>query len=344
VAQLVKLDGSIGEGGGQILRSGLALSLLTGRALRIENIRAKRDKPGLRPQHLRSVTAAAEISGAEVHGAQVASRTLEFHPGKVRAGNYRFAIGTAGATGLVLQTVYLPLALAGDETRLTIEGGTHVPLSPCFHFLAATWCDWMKRLGICVQLHMPRAGFYPKGGGTVKARIHGCTAVQPLLALERGTLERLTGISAVANLPESIAGRQQRRARQRLADAGYDAHIEIETWPSIGKGTMLGLTAHYARGRVFVFGLGALGKRAERVADEAVDQLLSYLQAAPAVVDAHSADQLALPLAFAQGRSEFTTTRITSHLETNVEVLRRFVDRTIRCEGVAGSPGRVVIE
>jgi RNA 3'-terminal phosphate cyclase (ATP) len=344
MAKLVKLDGSMGEGGGQILRSGLTLSLLSGRALRIENIRAGRDKPGLRPQHLRCVTAAAEISAAEVGGAQVGSRSLEFRPGPVRSGSYRFAIGTAGATGLVLHALYLPLAKAGAESRLTIEGGTHVPRSPCFHFLATTWRDWLHRLDIDVELDMRRAGFFPKGGGILEARIHDCQAVRPLIALERGPLERISGISAVANLPESIAERQQRRAQSRLADAGYDAEIEIQSWPSIGKGTMLGLSAHYPHGRLFVFGLGALGKRAERVADEAVDPLLAYLDAAPAVVDPHSADQIVLPLAFAAGRSEFTTTQITSHLETNIEVLRRFVDRTIRCEGARGAPGRIILE
>lgn len=344
MAKLVTLDGSIGEGGGQILRSALALSLLSGRALRIENIRAGRDKPGLRPQHLRCVTAAAEISAAEVRGARVGSRTLEFHPADLRPGSYRFAIGTAGATGLVLHAVYLPLALAGAESRLAVEGGTHVPASPCFHFLAVTWRDWLQRLGIGIELHMPRAGFYPKGGGILEARIRPCPALEPLHALQRGPLERISGVSAVANLPESIAQRQQQRALRRLAEAGYEADIEIQTWPSFGKGTMLGLTAHYRHGRVFFFGLGALRKRAERVADEAVAPMLAYLDAAPAVVDPHSADQIVLPLAFAPGRCEFTTTEVTLHLETNLAVLRRFVDRTVRCEGPRGGPGLVTIE
>ena len=163
---MIAIDGSQGEGGGQMLRSALALSILTGRPVKITDIRAKRSKPGLQPQHLMSVKAAGAVSGALYKGAAVGSSTLYFEPKDVRAGEYRFTIGTAGATGLVLHTVYLPLALRGDkESVVVIDGGTHVPSSPCYHFLETTWAEYLRRMGMEIELEMVRPGFYPRGGG-----------------------------------------------------------------------------------------------------------------------------------------------------------------------------------
>jgi RNA 3'-terminal phosphate cyclase (ATP) len=340
---MIELDGSFGEGGGQILRTSLALSLLTGRPFHLRNIRAGRSKPGLQPQHLMSVRAAGEVAQAQLRGASRDSTDLIFEPGQVSAGKYHFAIGTAGATGLVLHTVYLPLALRGAApSELVLEGGTHVPASPCFHFLDTTWRAYMNLLGIEVRLRLNRPGFYPRGGGRVDVTVQPCDKICGLKLLERGSLVSVTGISAVASLPIDIARRQARRAANRLRNTGLRPDIHEETW-SGGPGTVLALTLDTYPAPTMFFGLGARGKRAERVADEAADQLLDYLAAAPAAVDSHSADQIVLPLAMAEGPSEFRMGAVTSHLLTNIAVIRRFVEREIICEGESGQPGLVRI-
>src|SRR5262245_18665905 len=177
---MLDLDGSLGEGGGQILRTSLALALLTGKAFRLRNVRARRPKPGLQPQHLMSVRAAAQIGQAQVQGDRPGSMDLVFEPGAVVPGKYHFTIGTAGATALVLHTVYVPLALAGAASALTIEGGTHVKAAPCFHFLATTWRAYLALFGVDVRVTMRRAGFYPRGGGLLEVHIEPCPALRPL--------------------------------------------------------------------------------------------------------------------------------------------------------------------
>src|ERR1043165_3857372 len=171
MSKMIDIDGSRGEGGGQMLRTSLALSLLTGQPFRMRKIRAGRAKPGLAAQHLMCVQAAAEIGKANVRGGSLGSRELVFEPGHVKPGSYRFAIGTAGATSLVLHTIYLPLALADGESNITIEGGTHVKASPCYHFLDRTWRRYMQVFGVNVDLTLDRVGFYPRGGGRIHARI-----------------------------------------------------------------------------------------------------------------------------------------------------------------------------
>jgi RNA 3'-terminal phosphate cyclase (ATP) len=341
-ANWVEFDGSEGEGGGQILRSSLALSLLTGRPFHLRNVRARRSKPGLQPQHLMSVRAAAAIGQAQTQGASLGSKDLVFEPGAVVPGSYRFDIGTAGATSLVLHTLYLPLALRSKEpSMLTLVGGTHVLASPCFHFLQATWRAHLQQMGLDVNLKMIRPGFYPRGGGIVEATIQPC---QELRAVRHGARGRvsLSGFSAVAGLPEDIAYRQARRAAQRLKTKRLHVDINIETWPG-GPGTGIGIIAVTDPAPVLFFGLGARGKPAENVADEAVDQVLAYLEAGNAAVDAHSADQIILPLSLAAGTSSFQASEVTSHLLTNIAVIRQFLEREIQCHGKQGQPGEIHI-
>lgn len=337
----LELDGSAGEGGGQILRTSLALSLLTGRAFRLRNIRAGRSKPGLQPQHLASVRAAAEIGQARLRGASLQSSDLVFEPGQVVAGNHHFAIGTAGATGLVLHTVYLPLALRAEAASdIVIEGGTHVRASPCFHFLDVTWRRYLELLGLKIELRMGRPGFYPRGGGLLEARLQPCPRLRGLQLAERSAVTRVTGFSAVAGLPEHIARRQAQQVIRRLEETGLQLAIREETWPG-GPGTVVAVVLETEPVPTLFFGLGERGKPAERVADEAVDQALAYLNAAPAAIDAHSADQLILPLALAEGPSAFSVAEVTSHLLTNVTVIRKFLERDIQCEGNEREPGCV---
>ncbi len=340
---LIELDGSFGEGGGQILRTSLALSLLTGKPFHLKNVRANRSKPGLRPQHLMSVRAAAEVGQAELRGASLGSSDLTFRPGPIKPGSYRFDVGTAGNTGLVLHTVYLPLALRGGAaSALTLVGGTHVTHSPCFHFLETTWRRYVALMGLQVGVTMVRPGFYPRGGGVVEARVEPCRRLRGLQLLRRGPIS-VTGISAVAGLPEHIAQRQARRAATTLKQRhDLKADIRLETWPG-GPGTLLALMLDTTPVPALFFGLGERGKPAERVADDAVDQVGAFLRADPAAVDAHSADQIVLPLALAEGPSEYTVAEVTQHLLTNVAVIGRFVERAITVEGDAGKPGRVRI-
>ena len=338
---LLAIDGSFGEGGGQILRTSLTLSLLTGCSFRLFNIRAGRSKPGLQPQHLMSVRAAANIGQAKLRGASRGSSDLTFEPGTVTAGNHRFDIGTAGATSLVLQTIALPLALRGGApSHVTLIGGTHVSTSPCFHFLDTTWRHYLNLLRVRLSLRMVRPGFYPRGGGQVEADIQPCSQLAHLKFHERGPIQ-LTGFSAVAGLPEDIARRQARRARFRLEQNDLQANIREESWEG-GPGTVLGIVVNTTPAPILFFGLGARGKPAERVADEAVDQVLAYLLNPPAV-DSHSADQLVLPLALADGPSEYTVAEVTPHLTTNIAVIRQFLEREIVCEGEEGGPGIVRI-
>jgi RNA 3'-terminal phosphate cyclase (ATP) len=340
--KLVELDGSFGEGGGQILRSSLALSLFTGKPFHLRNVRAKRPKPGLQPQHLMSVRATAAIAAGRVRGASVGSTDLVFEPGAVSAGTYRFDIGTAGATGLVLQTLYLPLALRGAApSEVTLVGGTHVTTSPCYHFLDLTWRTYLERMGLRLSLRMVRPGFYPRGGGVVVAHIQPASRLRGVRLRERGDVA-VRGFSALAGLPDHIARRQARRAAFRMEQFGVTADIRQEEWEG-GPGSVLGLVVDTEPAPALFFGLGARGKPAEAVADEAADQALAYLRAAPAAVDAHSADQIVLPLALAEGPSEYAAATMTQHLLTNVAVIRQFVEREIVCEGHLGLPGVVRI-
>jgi RNA 3'-terminal phosphate cyclase (ATP) len=340
---VIDIDGSFGEGGGQILRTSLALALLTGKPFHLRHVRARREKPGLQPQHLMSVRAAAAVGGAETRGASRGSTDLEFRPGAVQPGPYRFDIGTAGATSLVLHTLYLPLLLHADRASdLTLVGGTHVSKSPPFHFLETTWRRYLELLGLHVRVTMERPGFYPRGGGVVAAQLEPCPRLKGLTLKERGPVT-VSGFSAVAGLPEHVARRQARRAAFRLQQRyGLDVDIPQVEWPG-GPGSVLALVVETSPVPALFFGLGARGKPAERVADEAFEQAAAYLDAAPAAVDCHSADQLLLPLALAEGPSDYTVSAVTLHLTTNIAVIRRFVDRDILCEGSEGAPGRVLI-
>jgi RNA 3'-terminal phosphate cyclase (ATP) len=326
---LVELDGSEGEGGGQILRSALALSILTRRPFKLVNIRARRSQPGLRPQHLMCVRAAGQISGANYKGAAVGSAVLYFEPGDVTAGDYTFTIGTAGATSLVLHTVYLPLALRGNApSEVTITGGTHNEHAPCYHFLETTWAAYLKKLGLEIDLEMTRPGFYPRGGGEIRATIHLASTIRGLTLTACPELTTAGGFSAVAGLPEKIARTQAKRLASRLKGEGVESHVPLEEWGSASPGTVAAVVFRQAPVPPLFFGLGERGKPAEAVADEAADQAIAFRDSG-CPVDPHSADQLILPLVFAPDASEFRTSEVTRHLTTNIETVRKFVDRDI---------------
>lgn len=341
---LVEIDGSEGEGGGQVLRSSLALSILTGRPFKLVNIRANRNKPGLQPQHLAAVRAAGAICGAQYKGAAVGSAVLHFEPGPVKSGNYVFTIGTAGATALVLHTVYLPLALRGtDPSTVTITGGTHNSHAPCHHFNAVTWGGYLARMGITVRQEMTRPGFYPRGGGEIHATVGPCARVQGLHLTTCPELTTAGGFSAVAGLPEGVARRQAKRLTARLKAEGLEPHIPLEEWDGAANpGTVAAVVFRQTPVPTLFYGLGERGKPAESVADDAAGEALRF-RTAKAPVDPHSADQLLLPLVFSPDASEYRTSEITRHLTTNIATVGRFVDRGVQLDGDEGRPGTVRI-
>jgi RNA 3'-terminal phosphate cyclase (ATP) len=336
------IDGSQGEGGGQILRTSLALSLITSQPFKIVNIRSRRQQPGLRPQHLTSVKAAASIGRSELEGAILGSTELIFRPGKIHPGRYEFNIATAGSTSLVLQTVCLPLSLATSTSNVTITGGTHVPKSPIFEYLDHHWLTFLHRLGLDIHLSLDTAGFYPQGGGQMQARIHSNSSIASLDLVQRGQLHQIRGISAVANLDRRIAERQRDQVLKRLGDHYRLNDIRILDLTSRFKGTFLLLIAEFEYSQACYSALGELGKPAERVADDAIDAMERFL-VSDGAVDHYMADQLLLPLSFAGRPSQIRTSQITDHLLTNADVINSFLPKRIQITGKRGEPGNVTI-
>ena len=357
---MIVIDGSFGEGGGQILRTSITLSAITGQPVRIERIRAGRRKPGLMPQHLTAVRAAGRICNARVEGAKRNSQALEFRPQSAPlAGTYTFDVaqaakgGSAGSVSLILQTILLPLAMAEGPSLVTLLGGTHVAWSPPYDYVKRVYLPAMSRLGVAAKVTIKNWGWYPLGGGRVQATILGrepaaasriadaSIANQDLC--ERGRLLRVRGLSASSNLPKHIRMRQERAALQALRSNNVNARIQVVDAPSKGQGTVVFLWAEFENSSAGFTALGELGKPAERVAEEAASQLLGFLQS-EAALDQYLADQLVLPLALAAGPSEFTTESVTHHLLTNAWVVNQFFPGRVRVVGEEGQPGSCTIE
>lgn len=332
--QPVLLDGSEGEGGGQILRTALSMSLITGRPFRMVNIRARRKPSGLRPQHLACVRGAEAISSGSSVGAQLGGGELSFQPGPVKPGKYLLEVGTAGSTPLLFQALYFPLALAGGG-ELTLRGGTHVPHSPSYHYLRSVWFPFLARFGLGGTVSLRYAGFFPEGAGEIRAEIP--PAGSPPGSVEmisRGTLAEVRVTSMVANLPFEIAERQRRAAVGALRERGIRAEAENLPLPTMGsRGTVAFILAQFERSLAGFTALGAKGKPAEKVGHEAVEELARFMESGGAL-DEHMADQILLPAALLAagrlGRSEPGATRyfapaLTGHLTTNARVLERFL-------------------
>lgn len=335
----ITIDGSEGEGGGQILRTALALSLVTGRPFRIDGIRAGRQKPGLLRQHLTAVHAAAEVSAARVSGATLGSRALSFEPSQVRGGNYRLSVGTAGSTTLVFQTVLPGLLFARERSRLTLEGGTHNPHAPPFDFLAKTFLPIVQRMGASVGVRLEAYGFYPAGGGRFIVEIEPCSTLCQLALLDRGST-RVHARALVASLPETIAKRELSVVRERL---GLDRSLcRVESiQSSVGPGNVLMIVIEGESVIEVVTGFGIKGVTAEKVAADACDEAEAYL-AVDAPVGIHLADQLLIPMALARGGS-FRTMKPTAHMLTNAAVIQRFMDVAIEIEHESGGVHRVTV-
>jgi RNA 3'-terminal phosphate cyclase (ATP) len=337
---MIVIDGSQGEGGGQVLRTSLALSLLTRTPFRIENIRAKRKTPGLLRQHLTAVNASAQVGDAAVEGASVGSASLTFLPKTIRSGDYAFAIGTAGSTMLVLQTILLPLALADAPSTLELEGGTHNPSAPPFDFMARAFLPLLRRMGANVELELERPGFYPAGGGKIRVRIAPAKKLARLELEERGALTTRCARAVVANLPWTIA---EREAKAAVAELEWPEEcIEAHTLTgSAGPGNLISIIAGFEHVTDVFTAFGERGVRAEIVAHNAAKQARRYINSNAAVGE-HLADQLLLPLAVGKGGS-FTTTPLSGHASTNIETIRRFVDREITATPITSGITRVVV-
>lgn len=317
-----KIDGSRGEGGGQILRTSLALSMITGTPIRIDNIRARRSRPGLMRQHLTAVQAAARISHARVEGAAVGSQQIVFTPGAVKPGDYDFAIGTAGSTTLILQTILPALILASGPSRLTFEGGTHNPMAPPFEFLDRAFLPLLRRMGATVEATLERAGFYPAGGGRLSVKVNPASGLQGLDLLERGEIRNRRGTVLLANLPGHIADREVQKLLQLTS---WDpAAIEIRRVDSAGPGNvvLLELESDFIT-EVFT-AVGEVGVAAETIAERAVKEMRSYLVAGVPVGE-HLADQLLLPLALA-GSGAYRTLPLSLHATTQIGLIPEFLD------------------
>ena len=336
---MIMINGLLGEGGGQILRSSLTLAMVTGKAFTIENIRAGRARPGMMRQHLTAVKAAAAISGARLQHAEIGSTRLVFEPGNVQPGEYTFNIGSAGSTLLVLQTILLPLALADAPSQVVLQGGTHNMAAPPFEFLDHAFWPLLRRMGFDLSLRLIRPGFFPAGGGEIMAGIRPCNRLQPLHLQTRGALRTQSIKAIVANLPFAIAKREVVHAGTML---GWPEEVwhprKINEAP--GPGNVVAIHLDYEAVNEVFTAFGRQGVSAEAVAREAAREAQTYL-GGDHPVGPHLADQLLLPMVLGAG-GRFVTGPLTDHTKTNIQVIRQFLDASIRVENQAG--GNVVLD
>ncbi len=318
---MIEIDGSAGEGGGQVVRTSLTLAMSTASPIIIRNIRARRSKPGLRAQHLAAVRAAAAICGARIEGAAIASTMLTFVPGALRPGHYEIDVGTAGSTMLVLQTILPALSLCRAPSQILLRGGTHNPRAPTFEFIQYAYLPLLARLGYRAGVSLERHGFYPRGGGVVRASIEPLRRGDFLELLERGPVTSRTARVLISRLASHIAQREIDVLRSRLGLREGACGIDTVSAPSAGN------TLHVRVGCtniVTVFcGFGMRGVPAETVAGRVADEVERYL-AAEIALDSHLADQMLVPLALAAG-GRFSTLAPTGHTETNAAVIKHFL-------------------
>jgi RNA 3'-terminal phosphate cyclase (ATP) len=321
---MIKIDGSEGEGGGQVVRNSVALSLITGQPFTISNVRGKRSKPGLMRQHVTAVEAACVIGAAETNGLSVGSSELTFRPGKVTPGDYHFAVGTAGSTGLVLQTVLMPLILADAPSRLVLEGGTHNMLAPPFDFIERCFLPIINRMGPTVTAKLIRHGFYPRGGGRIEVEITP-SPLHRIDCVDRGALISQSVTALVAALPGEIAAREISEAQKRLPDWPEEAFTIRQLPEAQGPGNIVLIEAGFEHVTEISSGFGKLGTSAESLAKDASRRMSGFI-ASKAFAGPYLADQLLLPFALSGG-SSFTTVKPSQHARTAADIIDLFLGR-----------------
>ncbi|MEK6976814.1 MAG: RNA 3'-terminal phosphate cyclase [Candidatus Hydrothermarchaeota archaeon] len=318
----MEIDGSYGEGGGQILRTSIALSALLGEPVKITNIRKARPRPGLAQQHRVGIEALGRLSGAEVKGLEMGSQVVEFSPKDLMPGRYEIDIGTAGSISLLLQGLMLPAAFAGGRVEFSIIGGTDVKWSPTIDYLRNVLVPVLERMGYGATIQVANRGYYPKGGGRVVVSVEPVGALEAAMLVERGPLSSVKGISHSLNLPGHIVERQARAAKEALT--GYPCEIALEASRDHSRGTGITLWAEYEKTVLGASALGEVGKPAERVGEEAAQRLLREVLG-PGVLDVYMGDQILPYLAVAQGRSEVLLREMTNHTKSNIYVVERLL-------------------
>ncbi|MFQ5762330.1 MAG: RNA 3'-terminal phosphate cyclase [Candidatus Bathyarchaeia archaeon] len=349
--RVIEIDGSILEGGGQILRVSTGISAVTLKPLRVINIRAKRSPPGLRPQHLTATKAIAELVKANLHGAKLGSQLIEFTPEKHRAGSFQFDTGTAGSTTLILQALMPAACFAPGPVAFVVKGGTNNPWAPPIDYLQQVLLPVVRRMGLDASVQTARRGFYPIGGGVVEAAIQPTQRVMPLTAVERGKLQEIRGLLYSSRLPRHILDRMATAAEKILSNAGYPPprfSLEHLDSPSekcaLSPGCGIVLVAEFEGGALIgTDALGERGKPAEKVAGEAAQAMLTELDTG-GYVDRHLADQLIVWMSLAEGVSEITVGCLTLHTLTSIEVCRTMLPVKFHVEGELNKPARIRCE
>ncbi|MHA1903773.1 MAG: RNA 3'-terminal phosphate cyclase [Candidatus Thorarchaeota archaeon] len=347
---MIEIDGSHGEGGGQILRTSISLSTLTLEPVRITNIRAGRPNPGLRRQHMAGIELTARLVNAKVRGLNVGSEKVEFIPKQRRGGEFAYDVGTAGSVSLVLQAALPPALLSPDRVLFKLRGGTDVSWSPPVDYMSNVFSHMLGKMGASIQITQKKRGHYPKGGGEVICIVEPIERLAPLKFTNFGNLESVDGLSHCVRLPAHVAERQASSAEEVLREKGSEIiDIKREYYPKnsdphIGPGSGIVLWAESDNGmRVGSDSLGARGKRAEDVGSEAAYNLLSEISPDKAI-DSHLSDMLVPYLALASGNSKIGITKVTSHLETNIWAARSILDVDMKLEGRIGESGLLTVK
>jgi RNA 3'-phosphate cyclase len=345
VIEVIEVDGSLMEGGGQLLRMATTYSAILGEPVRVVNIRAKRNQPGLKPQHVITLKAVAELCSAETKGLEIGSDEIEFHPTKIRSGTFEFDIGTAGSCSLLLQCAAPVAAYSDGPVKISVKGGTAVRWSPPMPIVRHVVWSGLQRMGFSGSMSILRDGYYPKGGGLVEVTIrpmHGFKAI----TCEKPDIKGIRGLSTCGGLPRHVAERQAESALAVLREDGYEVRIDVATpgraSAPLSPGSVICL---WAEGDVLIGddGLGERGKTAERVGSEAAQRFVEQLKTG-AYVDLHTADNLVLPCSLASGTSTFTVSRLTLHTLTAVEIARQITGAKFVVEGSEDKPGRITVE
>ncbi|MFZ0012395.1 MAG: RNA 3'-terminal phosphate cyclase [Halobacteriota archaeon] len=340
---MINIDGSIGEGGGQVLRVCLALSALTGESVAIKNVRVNRANPGLRPQHLTAIRALAEVANAKTSGLDLGSSEVTFVPGRMRGGIYSFDAKTAGSTTLILQALLPVLAFVDQPSSVTLIGGTNNPLAPQVDYVINVLNPVLASMGFFYELRLIKRGFYPRGGGVLKVVVTPVERLTAINVISMGSLRDIKGISHSRNLQAHVAERQAEAATQSCARAGYpNVSIERdsdqkEENPSTGSGIVLWAETSTG-GRLAGDALGARGKPAELVGREGAGRLLTQLSKG-APFDVHLGDQLVIWLALAEGRSRIAISKLTLHTVTALKVTEMLAGCRFKISGEVGGPG-----